>query len=134
MGRGSGSGITAGQESSEYDKEGGMRRIAYVGLTLALATGLSFSAQKTKGKEQTFTGNISDSMCGLKHMMPGRDKACTEACVKEGSKYVLADSAHQKVYQLSDQTKPKDFAGQKVKVTGSLKGDTISVDSIEAAK
>ena len=111
-----------------------MRKIAYLGLTLALATGLSFSAQNARGKSQSFTGNISDSMCGLKHMMPGGDKACTEACVKEGSKYVLADVAAKKVYQLSDQDKPKAFAGEKVKVSGTLKGDVITVTSIEAAK
>ncbi len=111
-----------------------MRRIILLGMTLGLALGLSSFAASAKDKPQVFTGSISDAMCGLKHMMPGGDKACTEACVKEGSKYVLADVAHQKVYQLSDQTKPKDFAGQKVKVTGSLKGDTITVDSIEAAK
>jgi uncharacterized protein DUF5818 len=111
-----------------------MRRILVAGLAVLVAAGLGLSAQKSSGKVKTFTGNISDSMCGLKHMMPGGDKACTEACIKEGSKYVLADTAGQKVYQLSDQSKPKDFAGQKVKVTGSLKGDTITVDSIEAAK
>ena len=111
-----------------------MRRIGYFGLLLVVTAGLGFSAQKSKTNLRTFTGTISDSMCGLKHMMPGGDKACTEACIKEGSKYVLADTARQMVYQLSDQTKPKSFAGEKVKITGSLKGDTITVDSIEAAK
>jgi hypothetical protein len=38
------------------------------------------------------------------------------------------------VYQLSDQEKPKQFSGAKVKVTGTLKDDTIEVSSIEAAK
>ncbi len=51
-----------------------------------------------------------------------------------GSKYVLADTAAKKVYNLSDQEKPKQFAGEKVKVTGTLEGDTIKVTSIEAAK
>jgi hypothetical protein len=47
---------------------------------------------------------------------------------------VLADLASGKVYQLSDQKKPEEFAGQKVKVTGTLKGDTISVTAIEPTK
>jgi hypothetical protein len=47
---------------------------------------------------------------------------------------VLADLASGKVYQLSDQKKPEEFAGQKVKITGTLKGDTISVTAIEPAK
>jgi hypothetical protein len=82
---------------------------------------------------QTFVGSISDSMCGAKHMMAGEgDKQCTVECVKAGSKYILVD-AKGKIYQLSDQTKPAAFAGAKVKVTGTLKGDTISVDSVDAA-
>jgi hypothetical protein len=68
-------------------------------------------------------------------MMPGKsDKECTLECVKAGSKYVLADLASGKVYQLSDQKKPEELAGQKVKVTGTLKGDTIGVTAIEPAK
>jgi hypothetical protein len=38
------------------------------------------------------------------------------------------------VYQLSDQKKPEQFAGQKVKVTGTLKGDMITVTAIDPAK
>ena len=108
-----------------------MKRIAYLGWLLILAGGLSFAAPKGK----IFVGSISDDMCGLKHMMPGQsDKDCTLECVKGGSKFVLADSANNKVYKLSDQEKPKDFAGQKVKITGTLKGDTLDVISIEAVK
>ena len=81
-----------------------------------------------------FKGNISDSMCGLKHGMPGGAKACTIACVKEGAKYVLADPTQGKVYRLSDQKQASRFPGQDVTVTGSLKGDTIEVSSIKPAK
>ena len=92
-------------------------------------------AGTAKAGTKTFVGNISDSMCGLKHMMPGQsDKDCTLECIKAGSKYVLADVVNGKVYQLSDQKKPEEFAGQKVKVTGTLKGDMISVSAIEPAK
>ena len=110
-----------------------MRRIAVHSVALLLLAGLGF-ASTTKAAAKTFVGSISDSMCGAKHMMPGQsDKDCTLACVKAGSKFVLADASG-KVYQLSDQKKPEQFAGQKVKVTGTLKGDTITVTSIEPAK
>jgi hypothetical protein len=100
-------------------------------LAVFLAAGTSLAAPK----QQTFVGRISDSMCGLKHMMPGQsDKECTLECVKGGSKFVLADTAKNKVYQLSDQQKSKAFAGEKVKVAGTLQGDTIQVSSIVAAK
>ena len=84
-------------------------------------------------KEQTFTGAISDSMCGASHMMEGSAKDCTLKCAKDGSKFVLVDPA-EKVYQLSDQKAPEAFAGANVKVTGTLNGDTIEVKSITAAK
>ncbi len=110
-----------------------MRKSGYLALALLLAVCLSLAAPK--GAQQTFTGAISDKMCGAKHMMPGGDKACTLECVKNGSKFVLVD-AKGTVYDLSEQEKPKDFAGQKVKVTGSLnaKTKTITVTSIEAAQ
>jgi hypothetical protein len=107
-----------------------MKRLIYLGLMAALAAGLSFAAPKGKGGK-TFTGEISDSMCGLTHMMAGGAKECTLKCVDGGSKFVLADTAHNKLYQLSEQDKPRGFAGQKVKVTGTLKDDTITVSSIE---
>jgi len=111
-----------------------MRRISYLCVGLLLAGSLSF-AGSAKAATKAFIGNISDSMCGLKHMMPGKsDKECTLECVKAGSKYILADLANGKVYQLSDQKTPEQFAGLKVKVTGTLKGDTISVTAIEPAK
>jgi uncharacterized protein DUF5818 len=109
-----------------------MKRLMSVCFAFLLAGGIALASPKSAPK--TFVGNISDSMCGLKHMMAGGDKACTLECVKGGSKFVLADPATGKVYELTDQKKPAEFAGQKVKVTGSLKGDVITETSIEAAK
>ena len=112
-----------------------MRKLSDLSLALMLVASLSLAAPNPGGKQKTFIGNISDSMCGLKHMMPGQsDKDCTLECAKGGSKFVLADPASGKVYELSDQEKPKEFAGQKVKLTGTLKGKTIEVASIEAAQ
>ena len=96
---------------------------------LLILAGLAISAPK----QQTFTGAISDSMCGAQHMMEGSAKDCTLKCVEGGSKFILVDSKG-KIYQLSDQTKPRAFAGANVKVTGTLNGDTITVSSIVTAK
>src|SRR6266536_6654841 len=109
-----------------------MKKLGCLAIAWFLAVTCSIAAPDPKGN--TFTGEISDSMCGAKHMMSGSAKDCTDKCVSGGSKYVLADTASGKVYQLSDQEKPKQFSGAKVKVTGTLKDDTIEVSSIEAAK
>jgi hypothetical protein len=106
------------------------KRFNFCALAILLAAGISIAAPSN---EKTFVGSISDSMCGAKHMMAGEsDKQCTLECVKGGAKYILVD-LQGKIYQLSDQKKPEPFAGAKVKVTGTLSGDTISVISIAPA-
>jgi hypothetical protein len=83
---------------------------------------------------KTFTGTITDEMCGADHKMMNvtPDSKCVTECVKAGSKYALVSG--DKVYKLSDQAAPAKFPGQKVKVTGVLSGDTITVKTVEAAK
>jgi hypothetical protein len=82
---------------------------------------------------ETFTGVITDTMCGAKHTMmkDQPDDKCIKMCVKGSSEYALFDG--QNVLKLSDQNKSSKFAAQKVKVTGTLdpKSKTIKVDSID---
>ncbi len=81
---------------------------------------------------KTFTGTVSDSNCGAKHAKAGDDAAaCVAKCVSGGAKYVLVSGGT--VYQLDAQDKFADFAGKSVKVTGTAKGDSITVASVEAA-
>ena len=90
-----------------------------------------------RAADQTWTGQISDSLCGAKHeeaaegqgKMPDRD--CTLACVRGGSKFVLLVDG--KMFQIANQDLAdlKTHAGHKVKLTGELKGDTITVSKIE---
>jgi hypothetical protein len=87
-------------------------------------------------QKQTYTGVITDEMCGADHSMMGvkPDANCVRECVKRGSKYALV--AGGKVYVLSDQQTPAKFAAQKVKVTGTLDSSagTIAVEKIEPVK
>jgi hypothetical protein len=87
------------------------------------------------GKQITLTGEVSDSMCGRKHMEGETAAECTRACVAHGSKYALI--AGDKVYTLdtADKTALSTLdqqAGKQATVTGSLDGDTISVSSVAA--
>ena len=102
-------------------------------------------------KDSTYSGEIMDSQCAKEasHGMmlkkegmgdkdpndPMAKKMCTVNCVKHGGQYVLYDAAKKSVYQLDDQTKPEQFAGAKVKVTGTLDKatKTIHVTDIQAA-
>ncbi len=100
-------------------------------LTLGCAVVLGAASPK-----QTYTGVITDAMCGASHSMMNvkPDSKCVVECVKRGSKYALLVGS--KVYTLSDQQAPEKYAAQKVKVTGTLdaKTETITVAKIEPAK
>jgi hypothetical protein len=86
---------------------------------------------------QSFTGQVSDSMCGAKHMMAGKEADCTRGCIKKGSNYALV--VGDKVYTLKTDDKAAlaeldKLAGEKAKVTGTAEGDTITVSKVAAAK
>jgi hypothetical protein len=107
-----------------------------IGACMLLASGFAAA------KETTFNGEIMDEACAkdgghesmFKKMGTKDPKACTEACIKMGSKYVLFN-ADKTFYQLSDQKKPASFAGKKVEVTGTLNTatKTLHVKDIKAA-
>ncbi len=124
-----------------------MKKLALSLVGVLVLASLSIAAPNPKkggGKGKAFTGEIIDSQCaamgthdpaGYKMTNTNTPKDCTEACVKMGGKYALYDAAKKATYQLDDQEKPKEFAGQKVKVTGTYdsKTKTIHVEKIEAA-
>jgi hypothetical protein len=101
-------------------------------LTLSLAAALSIGAMGLLGADQSWTGVISDSMCGASHGSTPA-KQCTLGCVKKGAKYVVV--VGDKVYSISNQDNPglAKYAGDNVKVTGSIDGDTITVKKIAKA-
>jgi hypothetical protein len=98
------------------------------------------AAPAPSGQQTTLIGVISDDMCGPSHAsmrMGPTDAECTIACVDaHGALLVLV--AGRDVYTLSDQKLPQKFAGQRVRVTGTVEetksGKTFRVKSIVAAK
>lgn len=87
-------------------------------------------------KPQTFTGEVSDSMCGAKHMMDNKAE-CTRTCVSKGSNYALV--VGDKVYMLNTTDKAaldklNTLAGEQARVTGTANGETIEVSKVSAAK
>lgn len=100
------------------------------------------SAAPIHAKDATFSGEIMDGQCAkagshdtmMKKHAIKTEKDCTNGCVKMGGKYVLFNPETKAVYQLDDQKKPMQFAGEKVKVTGTLDKatKTIHVTDIES--
>lgn len=87
---------------------------------------------------QTFTGMVTDTMCGANHAHMGikPDAKCVRECVGDGKTYKYALLVGDKVYKLSDQETPAKFAAEKVKVTGTLyeKTGVIKVERMEGVK
>ena len=118
-----------------------MNRMQRLSIVLAAATVTAVGAfsqspdkSDSKAKQGTFTGVVSDSMCGEKHMMKDKSAAeCTRACVKQGMDYTLVEG--KEVYTLKGNASEFDkYAGEQATVTGTLSGKTINVQSIRAAK
>ena len=114
-----------------------MKRITSWILTLALASAVSGFAA-----EATWTGKISDDMCGASHKgmeHAGKktdDRECTLVCVKGRSKFVFVSEG--KVYAVENQSFAglKEHAGHTVKLTGEMGADkkSIKVSKIEMPK
>ena len=123
-----------------------MRKIlAGAGSCLLMAVLLAHAGDD---KPQTFRGEIGDTQCALNvhsmtrshaemlksKKMGGTPGACASYCVQYlGGDFVL--SSKNDVFRLDNQEKVRLFAGQKVKITGTLesKTKTIHIAGIEPA-
>ena len=111
-------------------------------LGLLLSTPL-WTAEIRAAAPQTYSGEIMDSLCAkngshdkmmeeMKSM--GHDKkTCTIKCIQLGAKYVLYDAHTHTTYALDNQDQAEAFAGQTVRVVGTLEKNKIKVGSIEPA-
>ncbi len=105
--------------------------------TAVLSTGVAVVPGMAAGT-QSFTGKVSDAMCGAQHTEAGIAPAdCVRACVQKGANYALV--VGDKVYTLKTSDKAEldelnKLAWEQAKVTGTASGDTISVKSVAAAK
>ena len=108
---------------------------------IASAAVILFSGATIVAAEQTWVGEISDSACGAKHESGAENvaappaKECVGNCLRGGSTYVLVGPGD-KVFQIANQSAAglKENAGAKVKITGELKGDAITVSKVEKAQ
>jgi hypothetical protein len=100
-------------------------------------------AQQQNNQPIAYTGEITDSACAAADShaaVMSKDgiktsKECVLQCVKDGAKFVLYIPTTKTVYNLDDQDKPQDYAGEKVTIVGTYDGPskTIHIVSIMAA-
>ncbi len=81
------------------------------------------------GMAAEFKGFVEDTACSTKAEMKN-NADCAKKCIKGGSPAVLV-TADGKVYKIANQDKIVAHAGEDVTVTGTAKGDTITVASVK---
>ena len=114
--------------------------VALAAAVLSLLPLATLSGQSSPATPQTIVGEVTDTICapskshsGIMAKMPnmGHDaSSCAKECAKIGAKYVLLDNQTGRVYQVDDQAKIAQFAGQRVKVTGTLTASGIKVANV----
>jgi len=106
-------------------------------MKVKFAGGLAISlcvAMLALGAEGSWTGYISDSLCGAKGANE-KHADCAMKCVKEkGAKYVFVNDGDHKVYSIDAQDMVAAHAGHHVTVKGSVDGDNLKLTSLEMAK
>jgi len=119
-----------------------IRQLVTVVVTLSVLTLMFLTVRLAQARDRVFSGDIMDSECAE---MGSHDmrldgsyttaKQCTLACVKLGSRFVLYTAGTKIIFQLDDQQQPRQFAGDKVNVMGTLDRatNTIHVTNIEPA-
>ena len=113
------------------------RRAIYLMSSVIGIASLSYAGEVMR----TFRGEVSDSQCAMnvhslthshqemlksKSLMGGTSAQCAMQCAKQmGGEFVLA--AGKEVYRLDNQAEAEKFAGQRVKVSGSLDAKTKTI-------
>ena len=81
----------------------------------------------------SWTGWVTDDHCAAKGAN-AEHASCAKKCLGNGGKLVFYNSADEKIYNLDNQKLAEEHIGHEVVVTGTAEGDSIKVESIEAAK
>lgn len=105
-----------------------MKRILFIG-----SFGFMLGVSAALAAEQTWTGQISDSMCGKDHSMmehggkkvSARD--CTMECVKAGGKYVFVSKGTVYALENQDMKDLQTHASHNVRLTGAMASDGKSI-------
>ena len=105
-----------------------MRKLLAISFAVCFVLALSALAFDDMGKSATVKGWVSDDKCGAKGANE-KAEACTKKCLAAGAKMVVVTDGDQKVLMVDNPDALKGHEGHHVAVTGSVKGDSIHVDS-----
>ena len=102
---------------------------------LVLATFLAASVGSVAALADQITGYVSEAGCGAKHStVSAANTKCVEACIKKGSDPVLVIDGKVMKFDADSKEKAKAYAGQNVKIDGTMDGDVVKITSIDKAE
>lgn len=102
-------------------------------LVLASALVVSFGAFAAFADD--ITGYVSESHCGAAHNAPSAaNTACIKKCLKGGSDPVLVREGKVMHFDADSKTKAEAYAGDNVKIDGTMNGDVVTINSIDKAQ
>lgn len=102
---------------------------------LVLASFLTVSLCSVGAFAEEMTGYISDAHCGAKHdSVSAANTKCIQACLKKGADPVLVSNGKVMKFDSDSAAKAKEYAGDNVKIDGTMDGDMIKINSISKAE
>jgi hypothetical protein len=112
--------------------------LAVVAVALLQSSSSGARAQQQNNTPIGYIGYVMDSLCaggGSHAAMESKEeiknpKDCVLYCVKNGAKFVLYISDTKTAYNLDDQDKSQEYAGEKVNVVGSYDGPSKTIHII----
>src|SRR5438105_8654333 len=81
----------------------------------------------------TMTGWVTDQKCGAR-VANAKGADCAKKCVQAGQPAVFVADKDQTVLPIDNQDKIKEFAGEHVKVTGTVADNKLHVENVEKAE
>lgn len=96
-----------------------------------LSFALPFGLLAVSALAADLTGTIVDANCGAKHADASEtSQNCAKRCLGRGAKPVLVSDGQ--VLKIANPDRVRDFWGQKVKATGKVDGDSVTIEAISA--
>jgi hypothetical protein len=105
-----------------------MKRFVFCcSLAIALAPGAVWADE--------ITGYVSEAHCGAAHSnVSEANTKCINKCLNGGSDPVLVSNGKVMKFDADSKEKAKAYAGDNVKIDGTMDGDVIKINSIDKAQ
>jgi hypothetical protein len=107
-----------------------MRKVLLICIAVCFLLAFTAFALDDMGKSATVNGWVADDKCGAKGANAGAE-ACTKKCLAAGAKMVIVTDKDQKILMVDNPDALKGHEGHHIAATGSVKGDSIHVDSMK---